>query len=122
MMPPIFKLVSASQPCKDILGTKPVRFYDFDSAPQNVTKPYATWQLTLGSPENYIDCPPDIDSITIQVDCWSESAQTTRAMAEAIRGAVEMDAHVISVNIEGRDPDTRLYRITLIIDFWLARA
>ena len=122
MMPPIFKLVSASSDCKAILGSKPVRFFEFDSAPQNTTKPYATWQLTQGTPENYMDCPPDVDQVTVQVDCWAETPQTTRDMADAIRSAIEMDAHLISVNIEGREPDTRLYRVTLIIDFWLTRA
>jgi hypothetical protein len=122
MRPPIFSLVAGDSDCTTLLGQNPVRFFPFGEAPQHVSLPYATWQLITGVPENYIGCPPDIDSVSLQVDVWAYSQGDAHDVFDAIRRALETDAHIVGVNLEGREPDTRIYRISMTVDFWTERS
>ena len=122
MTPPVFPLVASDSDCLDLLGDNPVRFYPFGEAPQHVVLPYATWQMVSGVPENYMDCPPDIDSISVQVDVWAYTQGDAKAVFAAVRRALETDAHIVGVGLEGREPDTRIYRISLTVDFWTERS
>ena len=121
MYPPIFATCVAEAGVTALLGTVPTRLYLFGEAPQNVAKPYAVWQTITGSPENYIGTLPDIDSYVIQIDVYADSASSSRAVAEAIRDAVEPAAHVTSWGAEDRDPSTNNYRLNFTIDWWVAR-
>ena len=121
MLAPIFPLVANDSDCVALLGSAPTRFWPMGDAPQGSDKPYATWALITGLPENYMDCPPDIDSQSVQVDCWADTPGEARSVAEAIRTAVEGSAHVVAFNFELREPDTRLYRVSFTVDFWTER-
>jgi uncharacterized protein DUF3168 len=63
--PPVFTVAAAASAVTALLGTAPVRLYPAGKAPQGVAKPYATYQLAYGSPENYIGTLPDIDQAGI---------------------------------------------------------
>ena len=117
----IFESVETDWACRELLGTNPTRFWPFASAPQSPAKPYATWQLIYGTPENYVNCSPDIDSLGVQIDCWGDTISSVREVAEAIRRAVEGSAHVVALNGETREPDTKLYRVSFSVDFWTER-
>jgi hypothetical protein len=119
---PIFALVAAAPAATALLGTSPVRFFLFGEAPQTVTKPYAVWQTVYGSPENKLDGAPDNDRWGVQVDVYADSASGARAVAEAIRDAVEPEAYVVSWNGEFREPDTRLYRYSFTTEFLTPRS
>ena len=60
--PPVFTIAAAEPAVTALLGTSPVRMYPAGKAPQGVGKPYATYQLVYGTPENYLGDVPDIDS------------------------------------------------------------
>lgn len=105
-------------------GTGPLRFYMFGQAPQNVTLPYAVWQIAGGSPENYISNAPDIDSYTIQIDVYASPAQGSqrvRDVAEAIRDAIEDECHITSWRGESRDTDTQNFRFSFDSDWFVSR-
>jgi hypothetical protein len=121
MKPGLFAVVEADFDCRSLLGEKPTRFWAFAAAPQNPVKPYATWQTIFGAPENYVNCAPNIDSISVQIDCWGDTISSAREVAEAIRRAVEGSAHVVALNGETREPDTKLYRVSFSVDFWTER-
>ena len=126
LYPPIFPLINASPAVKAIIGSNPVRFYQFgqngDQPPQY---PYAVWQRTSGAPENYLSQRPDMDSFSIQIDAYSDSttngATIVRNLAGAIRDAIEGDCHITSWLGESRDPDTKAYRFTFLCDWWVPR-
>jgi len=122
VIPPIFPLIAADSDVVALLGDSPTRAYPFGEAPQHVVLPYVTWQLVTGVPENYMDCSPDIDSISVQVDVWAYTQGDARAVFNAVRRALETDAHIVGVGLEGREPDTRIYRISLTVDFWTERS
>lgn len=122
MYPPIFPVVAASSAVKALIGSNPVRFYQFGLAPQNVAKPYAVWQRTSGAPENYLGQTPDVDSFTLMVDVYAGSADSARSVAAALRDAIEPAAHITSWLGESIDPDTKNNRFSFLVDWWVPRS
>ena len=121
MIPPVFPTCRASGAVTALLGTSPMRLYEFGLAPQGVTYPYAVWQIVAGAPENYIGDVPDIDSVTVQVDAYAKTAGTARAVAIALRDAIEPVAHVVAWRGESRDPETHNFRVSFDVDWYIER-
>jgi hypothetical protein len=125
MYPPIFPLVAASSAVKALIGSNPVRFYQFGMAPQNVAKPYVVWQRVFGAPENYLGDRPGIDQLTVQIDAYAteaaSGAEAVRNIAVAVRDAIEGGCHITSWLGESIDPDTKNHRFSFQADFWVPR-
>ena len=121
MFPATFATLAANAGVTGIFGTSPCRIYPQGEAPQGVTLPYAVQQLVGGSPENYLDDVPDIDSARVQFDVYASTASAARAGAAAIRAALEGVGHVVSFNTDGRDPDTNNARYSFDMEFYTAR-
>ena len=111
----LFALVKASTACTQLLGTSPVRFFEFDQAPQLETKPYATFQHITGSPYNVLTGPAPADHITTQIDVWADSSTQCKAVANAIRSAIENDCHVTSWLGTSKEGDT--FRTVFTVQF-----
>ena len=118
MNPSLFALLAANGPLQGLLGTSPFRFYPAADAPQDVTRPYATYMIAGGSPENYLGDRPDMDMSRIQVDVYAPTAKASRELAQAIRTAVETRAHVVSFKGEVREPDTKLIRVSFDLEWF----
>lgn len=121
MIPPMFTTCAASSEVLAVLGSDPVRLFGAGRAPQNVAEPYAVWQVIAGSPENYLGDTPDMDSYTLQVDCYAQTAAEARGVAEALRNAIEPVAYVVAWRGESREPETQLYRYSFDVDWFVAR-
>lgn len=121
MFPPIFQVAAADTGVTALLGTDPVRLYPFGEAPEGVILPYAVWQLASGSPENYINQSPDIDSFTLQVDVYAATGSSARAVGKALRDAIELNAYIVRWGGESRDPETGSYRISFDADWYVHR-
>ena len=118
MIPPIFPLISASVTA---LGSNPVRFFPHGQATQNTAKPYATWQIVTGTPENYLGQVPDIDATLIQIDVWATTASSASDAADQIRDALEDVAHMTSFGNTEKDVATALYRYRMDFSYWVNR-
>lgn len=118
MIPPIFPLVSASV---SSLGSDPVRFYPFGQATQQTPKPYATYQIIAGTPENYLGNLPDIDMVLIQIDVWGDTAPSVSSVADDIRDALEGACHMTGIGVSSRDPNTQNYRYQMDFTYWNPR-
>jgi hypothetical protein len=131
MFPPAFSIAASDNSVKALLGPgtagNPVRFWAFGEAPRDAQgnpaggTPYAVWQIITGSAENYIDKIPDIDSHSIQIDCYSNSFSNSRDVAKALRDAMEPHAYVTAWNGEFRDQPTGLYRVSFTMEFLTPR-
>lgn len=125
MFAPIFPLINASPAVKAIIGSNPVRFYQFGMAAEKVVYPYAVWRRVYGSPENYLGDRPGIDTLTLQIDCYatgsSAGSNTVRNLAVAIRDAIEGDCHITNWLGESIDPETKSHTFTFQADFWVPR-
>ena len=119
MLPPIFEWLKTSA-VQDIIGTPP-RAYRHGSAPQDTTRPYVTWQLITGIPDNTLSELPDVDRLSVQVDCWHQTDAGIEVLATAVRNAIEPFGHMTAINLNQREPDTKLYRISLQFDIWQFR-
>jgi len=118
MYPPIFAVCFAAAAVKVALGSAPLRLYLFGEAPQGVARPYAVWQTVGGAPENYLGQAPDLDSYTLQVDVYADTATGARDAAKALRDAIEPHAHIVRWGGESKDPDTDASRLSFDVD-WL---
>ena len=121
MYPPIFEVCKANAGVVALLGSNPLRLYPFGEAPQGVLTPYAVWQQVGGSPENYLAGRPDIDGFSQQVDVYGKTAAEVRAVAMAIRDAIELRAHIVAWRGESRDPETKNYRSSFDGDWFVHR-
>jgi len=120
MFPPIYEVCAADSGVQAALGT-PVRLYPFGEAPQGVALPYAVWQTLGGSPENFLKQRPDIDQFTLQVDVYATSATAARDVARALRNTIEPVAYITRWNGEDRDQETKNYRVSFDVDWWVQR-
>lgn len=130
MFPPIYTLLQASAEVRSIFGARP-RIFRHGEAPQapppkaggNVpeVKPYATWLLVSGVPENQLSGTPGHDRAGVQIDVWTRGDAECEAAARAIRDQMETQTHMTALRGLARDRDTRLYRISMDFDYWLAR-
>jgi hypothetical protein len=118
MLPPVFQTLKASAAVKAIVGTNPPRIYRHGTAPQNGDKPYITWQLVSGVPENNLSDPPPVDRQSVQVDCWHQTDAGIEVLADAVRDAIEPVAHMTSAFNDSRETETKLFRIGLNFDFF----
>lgn len=121
MLPPVFTTLKASQMVKDIVGTNPPRVYRHGSAPQDTSRPYITWFVVSGVPENNLSDPPPTDRVTVEIDCWHQTDAGIELLAGAVRDAVEPIAHMTAVVVDMREPETQLFRIGMQFDWWLDR-
>lgn len=118
MLPPLYALLSAHAAVAAIVGD---RIYPHGEAPQDTTRPYITWFLVAGVPDNTLSERPQSDRAAVQVDAWHQSSGGVVALMTAIRDAIEPVAHVTSIPVNQREPDTRLYRMALQADFIINR-
>lgn len=119
--PPIFSVCSADATVKGLIGSSPVRLFLFGNAPQNVVTPYVLWQTIGGNPDNFLSGSPDVDSYTLQVDVYGDTASSVRAVADALRDAIESHANVVSWRGDSFDADTQKFRLSFDIDWFVAR-
>lgn len=118
MLPPIFAILNGNSAVHAIAGD---RIYPHGSAPQDVARPYVTWFLLSSIPENELDGTPDVDRCSVQIDCWADDGAGSVRLASAVRDAIEPHAHVTNIALNGREPETGLYRFAIQTDYWLSR-
>jgi hypothetical protein len=118
MMPPVHQTLSSASDVSAIVGD---RIYRHGRAPQTVDRPYVTWSLASGVPENELSDVPGIDRQTVQVDCWAPGDRDCVALAVAVRDAIEPHAHLIATPANEREQGTNLYRIGFQFDWFLPR-
>jgi len=103
---PFFTICAGDDGVKAIFGELPTRIYPYGQADEGVTRPYATWQVISGNPENYLADASNLDDYQIQVNVYAESDTTVIAGANAIMQAIQEHAYVLNYNGDGRDAQT----------------
>jgi hypothetical protein len=122
MFAPIFSVCSADPGVAQLLGSGvDCRLYLFGEAPAGVAKPYAVWQTIGGEPENYLADRPDTDRFELQIDAYGVTASQVRGVAKAIRDAIETQAYVVRWNGDSHDDQTKTFRYSFDVDWWVAR-
>ena len=111
---------------KNIVGQNPPRIYEHGDAPQRpdnlpLADPYITWFVVNDAPENQLSGTPGTDRVGVQIDCWHQTGAGIKLLATAVRDACEGVAHMTSGGPNGREPETKLYRMSLSFDWFVNR-
>lgn len=117
MFPRIFQTLKASSAVKAIVGTNPPRIYRHGDAPQDTERPFVTWFVVSGVPENNLSSLPTNDVYTVQIDCWHQTDSGVELLATAVRDAMESVCYMTAVVVNMREPETRLFRVGIQFDF-----
>jgi hypothetical protein len=120
MFPSVFKTLGTTA-IKAIVGTNPVRIYDFDAAPQGVVPPYITWLEVTGQPNDQLSGAPGSDRDTVQIDCYAGPDENARAVARslglAVRDALDAAGYYNRLVLSTREETTKLFRVSIEADF-----
>lgn len=122
MLPLIYQKLQDS----DVAALVDTRIYRHGEAPEAVVAPYVTWFVVSSAPANCLEGTPPIDEYAVQVDCWSanDGAGDTgvETLAQAVRDALEATMHMNAIVANGKDPETKRYRIGMTFTAWHHRA
>ena len=118
MRPPVFITCTTDATVALLIGT---RLYPFGTAPEGAAYPYAVYQAIHGRPELLLSDSPEIDDIHIQIDCYADTGAECEQVAEALRGAIEPVAHVTGFREWPQDKETKRFRFTLEVDWFVSR-
>lgn len=89
-------------------------------AEQGTAAPYLTWQRVGSSPVTSLAGSSGLDQVRLQVDAWHTSRLGARALAAAVRTAMEAQAFkaLLVSDADDYEPETRLYRVVLDFRLW----
>ncbi len=118
MYPPVFEILSADSM---VAGYVSERIYPHGRAPQKGDKPYITWDVMGGSPENNLSDAPPCDSFVVRVRVWAETSAAVYAIGQAVRDCLEAETHMEDVPATGRDVETLRYWLAMTFRFWVDR-
>jgi len=114
MTAPIYQWLSTDTAVAAIAGT---RIYQ-TIAPQDVVKPYVTWNIVGGHSESYLSEGAGSDQQRIQVDVWALDGVGRKNLANAVRDALEPYGYPVGVPMDDYESDTKLFRMMLQFNFW----
>ena len=108
MVPPVFSILAAAPAVTALVPSSRIRGQGY--AGESPVAPYITWQLVDGLPENYLGSRPGIDTFRVQIDCWANDAAQSKAIAAAVRDALEPHGLCVAIFGDDYDAETKLYR------------
>lgn len=120
---PIYPTCEADATCQALLGDSEgiLRLWPFNTAPLNPPLPYATYQNIGGSPENNVSDRPDCDQFRLQVNVWGATSSDVRAVAEAIRDAIEGESYITRWGEQVQDAQTKAFGYDFDVDWYTHR-
>lgn len=121
MFPNIYATLLEDNAVTSIIGSNPMRAYRHGSAPQDTSKPYIVYSIISGVPENNLSAVPNVDKYSIQVDCYHQTDSGVQSLTIAVRNSLESIGYMTNIPVDEREPETKLFRITMDFDIWLNR-
>lgn len=109
----VFSMLNDASLHSSFLLGVPVRAYPFGDAPPNTPRPYLTFQLVSGIPDNCLDDPPDMDNERVQFSLWADNLDSLDLVAKTLRARLQQFGYVNSYADMGRDTETRRYGIMI---------
>lgn len=117
MIPPVYEALSAFAAVTALVGD---RIFRNGVAPQAIDAPYIVWSVPTGFAHNSLDgaCA---DQMTVQIECWSKSAEELDEMMLAVSAAIEPHAVLDAYLGDERDEESRLWGRGMTFDWILVR-
>lgn len=86
-------------------------------SPADQVAPYVVWQTVSDDPYVQLSGVPEDDRDEVQIDIYTAIEAQSKQLALAVRAALD-DAGVVNALVfAAREPDTKLFRISLRADF-----
>lgn len=89
--------------------------------PLNGAVPAVVFQMWDGSPENYLESNPTMDSVVLQITCWAEDVTTADDLANKARAVLEKIGTVVRFIGSDFDPETNWECIRFDVRIWNVR-
>ena len=118
MIPPIYQTLLNAPAVYAIVED---RIFGSGQATQGEARPYIVWQIASAAPENNLSDTPEFDDQRIQIDCWSKDETTCKQLAQAVRDAIEVQAHITFGPWNDYEAETGLYRWSFDCTWFLDR-
>lgn len=113
MFPKVYQLLHAGA-VQAIVGDRIARH---GTIAQGEERPYIVWSIATGIPYDNLSDAPTADFTTVQIDCYSPSDRQVQELAEAVRALLDGELIVNRVVVNQKEPNTKLYRVSLDADF-----
>lgn len=115
---PVFEWLTSSGEVTTLVGEG---IYGNGIAPQDAPAPRVVWIVVDEVPFNTLSEKPGGDRVAVQVDAWTKTEKGCSILAKAIRDTLEDHGYKTGQPVNGRDPETKLYRIGQTFDFMAHR-
>ena len=112
MFPPVYNTLRTSA----VIAIVGDRIGAHGEVPQDTTRPYITYS-GFDQPYDQLSGAPCGDMTTVDINCWHHTDAGIRALAAAVRGALDAALIANRVRIDMRDRETKLYRVLIEADF-----
>lgn len=83
--------------------------------------PYIVWGLLSATPELTTQRRAPADRCSISVDVFARDESEREALTAAARHALEPHGHILTIQSLGKDTETRLWRMTFDMDWFITR-
>lgn len=114
MLPLVYTLLRSSPVIVDAVDEA---IYRHGIASEDAPRPYITWLLVAGRPEDQLSGSPCVDFDLVQIDVWSEDDNQVEQIAYAVRDVLDNAGHANRIIMNTFDKDTKLFRISIEADF-----
>lgn len=117
MFPPVYRTLRTPA----VIALVGERIGRHGEVPQGTPASYITWQLINGNPFDTLSETPQGDNFTLQIDCYASTDGGIETLASAVRDALDAAGVTNRIVINGREAETRLYRVGFEADFIASR-
>lgn len=117
MLPPVYATLMADATVASMTGGR-IRQ---DVGNPDEGAPYIVWRLLTATPELTTQRRAPADRCSISVDVFASNEDERETLTKAARDALEPHGHILTIQSLGKDADTRLWRMTFDMDWFIAR-
>lgn len=121
LFPNVFVLLRDAPAVAAIVGVPPNMKVYHVKAKAGAMAPYVVYSFNGTAPENNLSDLPPADMHGVQVDIYGPDDAGARALARAVRDALEPHMHWQGVNVDTQETETGLWRIGFQFDYWVNR-
>lgn len=90
-------------------------------APEGTATPYITYQVISNIPVVCLDGITGTENRRFQIDGWADSYAAAKTLESSIKAAFAASVTIVNVplsTMDGYEPETKLYRVTMDYSVW----
>lgn len=100
----VYRILAASSPVTALVAGRV-----YPDRASSAALPYVVYSRVSGVPDLLIEGGASFDRYRVQVDCYAATKTAARALAIAVRAAIEAEGYCIGVNPSNFKEDTKTF-------------